>query len=94
MASGNGGERMTRAELTTFAQKVEDWVRSLTVREQEFLTELIARAASVEQADVHGYAANLSPSKWQPPVESPPPPTAGNYLTFEFLAGSFLRVLG
>lgn len=54
---------MTPSEVTAFAQKVEDWGRGLTPREQEFLAEIIARAASAEAPDVQGFSVNLNSSR-------------------------------
>ncbi len=54
----SSNDRMTLAEVTAFAQKVEDWSRGLSAKEQEFLAEIIARAATTEASDVRGYSVD------------------------------------
>ena len=88
---------MTPGELTAFAKKVEAWGRSLTPREQEFLVELIARAATAEPADVHGYAFDAlikdetSETGRRPdgPITQP-----GTLPKWEGLATSFIKIAG
>ena len=48
---------MTAAELQTFAETLEAWGRGLSVKEQAFLLEILARAAA---EDVRGHS--LQPS--------------------------------
>ena len=46
---------MTRQELVAFAQKMEEWGKGLTAKEQDFLEELLARAMSAGSGEVEGF---------------------------------------
>jgi hypothetical protein len=53
MAEGQTHESLTPEEIQAFATKLEAWGQGLPQKEQTFLLEILARAAS---AEVQGYA--------------------------------------